>query len=615
MNMINKRLLGSASVLVTLLILGNLSGCSQTPKKTAQILEKNAAESVTLPNSIAILPFTNSTKQENAPQMLRKTLFGHLATTNYQFAHLQQIDNQLAVINTDKALSSKDAAMLTTMFDVDALIFGEVLSYQTIYAGLVAHINFEVRMSLVSKSGELIWTDEFSQMSTEGSIGSTPWSMLYGLVVTAMHLDDENLFAVADKLGREIAEAIPQPKGFKGPSQSMIESVIHGAHGKFLKYGEKLNVGIKGSPNKNASVSIEGINQIFNLNEVEPGVYLADIDIDNRWNGKDLLLTGYLTDSLGQVSKAISPAGLINIDNITPNPVTLIKLSSNTGTLHLEWQASEPDVRYEISQILNDEKELLAVTKKNQLSFNYNWKPFEMVNIEIIAIDSAKNKSEVKRLSDTIYPFAAISDAVQIKQSRLPAKLAGQVLLKKRYGPYFVDQNVVLAQGSSLYIEPGTIIEYANQGNLQIMGSLYLFGQDPVLFRPISQGLTAQTFLTLNSSEHVQLQGFQIKGAGIAIDVLKGKPLISDCLLENSQYSALVLSNMASVLLDNCHINGSNTSALVVKDQSRIKVTNSKFSNNMPFHIQSSSVFSIEAKSNQWSPEASPMSILGNVRY
>jgi hypothetical protein len=174
---------------------------------------------------------------------------------------------------------------------------------------------------------------------------------------------------------------------------------------------------------------------------------------------------------------------------------------------------------------------------------------------------------------------------------------------------------VVLAQGSSLYIEPGTIIEYANQGNLQIMGSLYLFGQDPVLFRPISQGLTAQTFLTLNSSEHVQLQGFQIKGAGIAIDVLKGKPLISDCLLENSQYSALVLSNMASVLLDNCHINGSNTSALVVKDQSRIKVTNSKFSNNMPFHIQSSSVFSIEAKSNQWSPEASPMSILGNVRY
>ena len=413
--MINKHLLGSTSVLVILLILGILSGCSQTPKKTSPLLEKSVAESVTLPSSIAILPFSNSTEQANAPVMLRKTLFGHLATTNYQFAHLQQIDNQLAVISPDKALSLKDAAMLTDMFDVDALIFGEVLSYQTIYAGLVAYINFEVKVSLVSKTGQLIWTDEFSQMSAEGSLGSTPWSMLYGLVVTAMHLDDENLFAVADKLGREIAEAIPQPKGFIGPAQSMIESVIHSAHGKFLKYGETLNVGIKGLPNKSASVSIEGINQIFSLNEVEPGVYLADINIDNRWNGKDLLLTGYLTDSLGQVSKAISPAGLINIDNISPRAVTHITLSSNTGTLYLEWQASEPHISYEISQVLNDEKKLLAVTEKNQLTFKYNWKAFEKVSIEIIAIDNANNKSEVKRLSDTVYPFAAISDAIQIK--------------------------------------------------------------------------------------------------------------------------------------------------------------------------------------------------------
>jgi TolB-like protein len=615
MNMINKRFLGTTSVLITLLFLFIISGCSQTLNKTAQLLEKNTGESVKLPSSIAILPFTNSTKQENAPNMLRKTLFGHLATTNYQFAHLQQIDNKLAVINPDKALTSKDAAMLTEMFDVDALIFGEVLSYQTIYAGLVAHINFEVKMSLISKTGQLIWSEEFSQMSTEGSLGTTPWSILYGLVVTAMHLDDENLFAVADKLGREIADAIPQPKGFKGPEQSFIESVIHGSHGKFLKYGDKLNVGIKGLPNKNASVSIEGINQIFNLNEVEPGVYLVDIDIDNSWNGKDLLLTGYLTDNLGQVSKAISPAGLINIDNMTPDAVEQVTLSSNTQTLYLEWQASEPGVSYEISQVLNNEKILLAVTEQNQLTFKHNWEAFENINIDIIAIDNANNKSAAKSVSNTIYPFAAISAAIQIKQPRLPAKLVGQVLLKKRFGPYFIDQNVVLAKGSSLYIEPGTIIEYANQGNLQIMGSLYLFGQDPVIFRPISQGLTAQTFLTLNSSEHIQLQGFQIKGAGIAIDVLRGKPLISDCLLENSQYSALVLSNMASVLLDNCHINGSNTSALVVKDQSRIKVVNSKFSNNMPFHIQSSSVFSIEAQSNQWSPEASPMSILGNVRY
>jgi len=613
MKIMNKRLLESSSVLITVLIFSILSGCSGTPK--SEMSEQNNLEAAKLPNSIAILPFTNTTDQENAPQMLRKTLFGHLATTNYQFAHLQQIDNQLALIDPNQVLSKQDAAMLTDLFNVDALIFGEVISYQTIYAGLVAHINFEVKVSLVSKTGQLIWSDQFSQISTEGSIATTPWSLLYGMVVTAMHLDDENLFAVADKLGRKIADSIPQPKGFKGPSLSFIESVIHGAHGRFLRYGDKLNVGIKGQPNKNASVSIEGINEVFKLIEVEPGVYLADIDIANSWNGKDLLLTGYLTNSLGQVSKAISPAGLINIDNFAPKTVEKITVRINTQTLYLEWQTSEPEASYQIYQVKNSEYKLLAVTEQNQFKLRHNWQAFEDVDIEIIVVDKANNKSKAKRFSNTIYPLAAISDATQIKQPRLPAKLDGQIFLKKRFGPYFVDQSVVLAPGSNLYIEPGTVIEFANQGNVEIMGSLYLFGQEPVLFRPISQGLTAQTFLTLNSSEHIQLQGFHIIGSGIAIDVIKGKPLISDCLLENSQYSALVVSNTSSVTLDNCIISGSNTSALVVKDQSRIKVTNSKFRNNIPFHIQSSSIYSIEAQSNQWSPEASPMSILGNVRY
>jgi hypothetical protein len=127
--------------------------------------------------------------------------------------------------------------------------------------------------------------------------------------------------------------------------------------------------------------------------------------------------------------------------------------------------------------------------------------------------------------------------------------------------------------------------------------------------------MTAQTFLTLDSSEHVDLNGIEIVGAGIAIEVLKGKPQISHCMIAKSQYSALVLANMASVKLKQCTIDGSNTSAVVVKGQARLNISDSVFKNNMPFHIQSSSVFEVEAQSNQWSPEASPMTILGNVRY
>jgi hypothetical protein len=592
-----------------------LSGCSQTPEGTPTSSESNAKYINDLPSSIAILPFANQTNQVNAPQMLRRTLFGHLARTNYQFSHLQYIDNQVSVLRPTNGFTRKDAQMLSQMLDVEGMIFGEVLSYNTVYAGVFAQISFEVKVSLVSATGELIWSETFEEVATEGAISLSPWSVLYGLAVTAMHLDDDNLFAVADKLGRKIAGAIPQPRGFKGYEQNFIESVIHDASGKLLKYGDALSVGIKGQPNKTASVKIQGINQVFMLNEVEPGVYLGDIDIVNQWNGRDLLLTGYLRDGAGQISKAISPVGLIQIDNIGPASIDQIKLTTSAHMFNLSWRKVEPNTRVEVYLKREGVRTLLSVTEQSRVTIEHKLPAFSDFTLEMTTVDRANNTSDTKELFGSIYPVSSMANAEAIEDTRLPAKLDGQYLLKKRFGPYLVDQKVVLSQSSSLYIEPGTILQYSNQGHLQINGSVLLFGGEPVLLQPLNREMTAQTFLTLDSSEHVDLNGIEIVGAGIAIEVLKGKPQISHCMIAKSQYSALVLANMASVKLKQCTIDGSNTSAVVVKGQARLNISDSVFKNNMPFHIQSSSVFEVEAQSNQWSPEASPMTILGNVRY
>lgn len=592
-----------------------LSGCSQTPEGTPTSSESNAKYINDLPSSIAILPFANQTNQVNAPQMLRRTLFGHLARTNYQFSHLQYIDNQVSVLRPTNGFTRKDAQMLSQMLDVEGMIFGEVLSYNTVYAGVFAQISFEVKVSLVSATGELIWSETFEEVATEGAISLSPWSVLYGLAVTAMHLDDDNLFAVADKLGRKIAGAIPQPRGFKGYEQNFIESVIHDASGKLLKYGDALSVGIKGQPNKTASVKIQGINQVFMLNEVEPGVYLGDIDIVNQWNGRDLLLTGYLRDGAGQISKAISPVGLIQIDNIGPASIDQIKLTTSAHMFNLSWRKVEPNTRVEVYLKREGVRTLLSVTEQSRVTIEHKLPAFSDFTLEMTTVDRANNTSDTKELFGSIYPVSSMANAEAIEDTRLPAKLDGQYLLKKRFGPYLVDQKVVLSQSSSLYIEPGTILQYSNQVHLQINGSVLLFGGEPVLLQPLNREMTAQTFLTLDSSEHVDLNGIEIVGAGIAIEVLKGKPQISHCMIAKSQYSALVLANMASVKLKQCTIDGSNTSAVVVKGQARLNISDSVFKNNMPFHIQSSSVFEVEAQSNQWSPEASPMTILGNVRY
>lgn len=592
-----------------------LSGCLQTPEGEVAGAQSNSTLLKNLPKSIAILPFSNQTEQVNAPQMLRRTLYGHLARTNYQFTHLQQVDNQVAVLRPTNGLSQKDAPMLSQMLDVEGMIFGEVLSYKTLYAGVFAQISFEVRVSLVSANGKLIWTQTFKEVATEGAMSLSPWSVLYGLAITAMHLDDDNLFAVADKLGRKIAGAIPQPQGFIGFEQDFIESVIHDGNGKFLKYGDVLSVGIKGQANKTASVKIQGLNQVFQLKEGEPGVYLGDIDIVNQWNGSDLLLTGFLRDGAGQVSKAISPVGLIQIDNTPPAPVDQIKLSTNASTFNVRWQNVEANTQVEIYLKTKGERTLLGKSEQSQLSIDHDLNTFDDFALELVTLDRAGNASAPSMLNGSVYPVSSMASAKLIEEQRLPAKLEGQVLLKKRFGPYIIDQSIVLSKGSSLYIEPGTVFEYSSQGNLKVQGSVYLFGGSPVQLKPLNKGMTAQTFLTLDSTEHIDLRGIDILGAGIAIDILKGKPLISECVIANSQYSALTLANMAAVRVSECTIDGSNTSAIVVKGQARLNITSSRFINNMPFHIQSSSVFEVEAQSNQWSPEASPMTVLGKVRY
>ena len=191
----------------------------------------------------------------------------------------------------------------------------------------------------------------------------------------------------------------------------------------------------------------------------------------------------------------------------------------------------------------------------------------------------------------------------------------GHILLRKQHSPFLVDRQTTLSAGSSLYIEPGTEIEFSAAGNLLIQGSVFTFGADKIIFRPVNDQLTAQTFLTIDSSEHIQLEGIKIERAGIAIDVVRGQVLISQCIIVQSKYSALVASQNANVTVKNCLIDGSNTSAVVVTDQAKMSITDSKLINNYPFHIQHASLVEMDATNNKWSPEASPMTILGHVRY
>ena len=600
-----------------------LSGCKQTPNTVAQPIDNQASSTstdaaenqVVLPSSIAILPFANSTENRDAADMLRRALHGHLARTNYDFPHINDIDNRLALLDPNQSISLDESKVITDLLGVDALLFGNVLNYDTIYAGLYAQISFEVEMMLISRDGSLIWQETFEEVSREGGISASAWGLLYSLAVTAMHLDDENLYAVADKLGRNIATKIPQPEGYQQTRYSYIESVIHDGANKPLRYGDTLKVGIKGEANKRASVKLQGVDQVFDLQETEPGVYLADIPIAVDWESDGMMVTGYLHSSSGYTSKAISPAGLIKVDNTAPSPIENLSISTSPDTVSLSWKHPESQMTYKVFKKTAVGLQLLGITQNNSILVEHKASPFDTLELTVIAIDAAGNESIARDTSQPVYPMASLYEAVSLAERRLPSILDGQILMRKQDGPFLIDRQIILAPGSSLFIEPGTVLEFASTGNLLVQGSVFTFGGEKIQLRPVSNQLTAQAFLTLDSSEHVQLDGVSIHRAGIAVEILKGKALLSNCELINSQYSALVATRTAVLTVESCLIDGSNTSAIVVTDQARLKINQSHLINNMPFHIQSASVFEIDATSNTWIPEASPMTVLGNVRY
>ncbi|MGB3724943.1 MAG: right-handed parallel beta-helix repeat-containing protein [Glaciecola sp.] len=597
----------------------NASATSNRKSDEVSVTDTSEAsnEESRLPQRIALLPF-NQQADTNAEiaDMLRESVFSHLSSTNYLFVRPQEVDQRILLLENQTQFSPADAPLLSGLLESDAILIGDIISSDATYVGVAAQIYYKVQISLVDKTGKVIWTDVFSERSIEGGVSADPFSMLYSLAVTAMHLGKENLFAVADKIGRQVSTSIPQPEGAFTLNNLYIENVVHDAVNKTLKYGDSIKVGIKAPPNMAVTVSIENISELFNATETQAGTYFTDIPVSSNWNGTNLLLTAYVIDKTGNRSRKISTLGLINIDNTAPAPVRNLRVDLAATSLDLTWEHDERNIEYVVYQLAGNEVKNLGSTNSKKFSVDgLTHNAFENYRFAVEAKDPANNISDKAIVEDEYLPSKALKQSNMLTKAKLPLLISQDTRLVKQHSPYLVDNNTQVSNGATLYIEPGVQLEFSQSGSIEVLGSLNTFGQAPIIFSALSSKMGDQTFIKINSNKHVLLNGFVINNAGIAIEVLKGKPTIQNCEIMNSKYTALSIVNTANVKVNNCIINGSNTSAIVVANNARLSIKNSQLSNNLPFHIQNSSTYSVDARNNQWQPAPDVMTVLGNVKY
>ncbi len=569
-----------------------------------------------LPQLLALMPvFSAAEKDQEHLEMMRESIFNHLSSTNFLFMRSSEVDQRIQLLNQQQGFTQQDAEFLTGLLDVDGILLARIVSSDITYVGVASHIYFKIEIQLVDAKNQVIWEDTFSERSLEGGVGADPFTMLYSLAVTAMHAGKENVFAVTDRIGRMIATSIPQPEGAFTSHGLFIESVVHDASNKTLKYGDVIKVGVKAPSNHNVNVSIEGINQLFSARETNQGSYFVDIPVDKNWNGRDLMLTAYLVDSMGNRARKISSLGLIQLDNTPPSTPTEAFIELTEGEITLQWDSNEPGLTYAIYELDSNDKKLVNKTRKDRLEISRDLVPFSEYSYELVAEDDAKNQSQPVLLRSLYLPNKALKQAKIINTGKLPKVISKDSRLTKSNSPYFVDDITRVATNAMLFIEPGTIIEFSRSGSLNVLGGLNTYGLTPIILRAVNNNQSDHTFIKLDSQRHVELNGFRITNAGIGIEVLSGKPVIRNGEILNSKFSALSILNQSNVSARNLVINGSNTSAVLVANDARLSIKQSQFKNNMPFHIQNSSVYTVDATQNTWQPAADMITVLGKVKY
>jgi parallel beta-helix repeat protein len=177
-------------------------------------------------------------------------------------------------------------------------------------------------------------------------------------------------------------------------------------------------------------------------------------------------------------------------------------------------------------------------------------------------------------------------------------------------------QTLSIEPDAQIYVEPGVVIMVAPEGKLNIRGGAWFWGQQQAIrFEPQQRGRIPRQYLVLDSKQAVSLQGVVFESGGIAVEILAGSPDLKGVQFRNSEYSALSISGSSSPTLSNCLVQGSNTSGVIVENHARPVFKGCKFADNDPFHIQSTSIYEIDATGNSWQPAASSASVLGRVRY
>lgn len=200
----------STTVGLIVLVIGCLSRQHVTYQEMAQLA------STDVPQSLAVLPFKNTTSQPDLGPFVRTGLYAHLSYRRFRDVELAVVDRVLTEhgLGVDAQWTAEQIRTLGDWLGCDAVVIGSVDQFERIYAGVYAQLNIGAHVSVhATRTGKKIWSDTHVARLHEGDIPLTPLGLPFSGIRTGLKLHDREIVAVVDLLTRHLAERIPGGHG------------------------------------------------------------------------------------------------------------------------------------------------------------------------------------------------------------------------------------------------------------------------------------------------------------------------------------------------------------------------------------------------------------------
>ncbi len=177
--------------------------------------------------SMAVLPFMDKTDTNGMAKMVRNAFYGHLSVRRYRDIELHVVDRILEAHDLSEAdvLYNLPIKELGRILDSDALVLGEITTYQKLFFGIYSQIAVGATISIWdTRSSQIVWSDRYVARLHEGGIPFSFFEIPLISFRSGYNLRERVTMRTVDELSRYLTGRIPDPASVLYNTSQVAES-------------------------------------------------------------------------------------------------------------------------------------------------------------------------------------------------------------------------------------------------------------------------------------------------------------------------------------------------------------------------------------------------------